>query len=124
MLIEFIKSLFSSHTDDNSNIGVETSRPVRIMVSSDFSRVPGGRSDGDRSGYVFRTTLINPLLNEGKNIEIILDGTYGYASSFLDEVFGGIAKEYGKEVAKNIKIVSEEDPSLITEINMYIDNSY
>ena len=90
-----------------------------ISVSDDFSEAPGARSksDGPDSGQEFYESLLRPKFNEAMSNKIILevdmDGTYGYATSFISESFGTLSKEFGKEIVlKNISIVSNEDIKL------------
>ena len=45
----------------------------------------------------------------------------GFATSFLEEAFGGLARKYGGErCLKRLEFVSDEDPLLIKEITNYI----
>jgi hypothetical protein len=54
-------------------------------------------------------------------IEIDLDGTYGYATSFLEEAFGGLAREFSvEEVTSRIRFISTEEPELVDRIRSYI----
>lgn len=47
----------------------------------------------------------------GQVLEISLDGTSGYASSFLDEAFGNLVYDFSLDKVKSsISIVSEEEP--------------
>ncbi|MBX9944420.1 MAG: STAS-like domain-containing protein [Reyranella sp.] len=64
-----------------------------LYVARDFSKLPAGRyrSDGPHSGEVFREDYLIPNLEKGLVI-VILDGTDGYPSSFLEEAFGGLAR--------------------------------
>ena len=91
----------------------------------DFTRTPGARyiSDGPFSGESFR----NACLKKHFEIEntpkfcINLDGVAGYPASFLEEAFGGLAREFGsKRVLDSLTFVSNNDPSLIDEITNYI----
>lgn len=71
----------------------------KLSVASDFSEFPAGRipEDGPNSGERFREFFLLPLLNESKDkIEINLDDTLGYGSSFLDEAFAGLLRNNGK----------------------------
>lgn len=80
--------------------------------------------EGPFSGEAFREKILRPLFDHfGKfQIEINLDGTNGYPSSFLDEAFGGAAWIWGSDrVLNSIKFVSNEEPLLIEEIKGYID---
>lgn len=102
---------------------------TKINIALDFTRTPGARhrSDGPNSGEEFREKLLEPLFKEGEpkeKIQIFLDGTEGYGTSFLEEAFGGLARIYGKGVCKNsIEFVSTQYSLLIVEINTYIDES-
>ncbi len=103
---------------------------MTLSIVSDFSRTPGFRfySDGPFSGQLFRETKLEPLFEESKNFDTIvinLDGVAGYATSFLEEAFGGLARKYGKEVVLNrLTFISDEDPLLIEEIQNYIRNCH
>lgn len=96
-----------------------------ISVAKQFSRTPGGRTkeDGPFSAEAFRDNLLIPLLNEGQPVTIELDGTLGYASSFLEEVFGGLVRK-GYSPSKLEKLLcfkSEQDMFLVKEIWSYIN---
>lgn len=100
---------------------------IHISIAKDFSVYPGGRddSDGPHNGTRFRTIHIIPHLDAKKNITINFDGTRGYGSSFLEEAFGGLIRlGYSKEtIDKQIKLVSDTRPSIIEEVNQYIDDA-
>lgn len=68
-----------------------------IDISRDFSRVPAGRhrEDGDHSGEEFREVLLAPALREFSSVQVILDNTEGFGSSFLEEAFGGLIRYCG-----------------------------
>lgn len=94
-----------------------------INIAKDFSDSPGARyyDDGDFSGQEFRETILLKYFDSFDEIEINLDGTEGYATSFLEESFGGLARLKGIDlVLKKIKFISEEEPDLIEEIKEYI----
>lgn len=94
-----------------------------INIAKDFSMFPGGRTekDGPNNGQKFRTNFIIPFLKNKEHIIIELDGTRGYDSSFLEEVFGGLIKcGYNEfEIHKYISFVSSRK-GLIKEIESYI----
>ena len=97
-----------------------------INIAEDFTDAPGARyyEDGPHSGQEFREKILEPAFLENDEIIVILDGTEGYATSFLEESFGGLARKYGvKKVLSKIKFVSEEDPLLIDEILGYINET-
>lgn len=96
-----------------------------INIARDFTRTPGARyrSDGPFSGEEFREDKLEPLFNNAdiETIRVELDGTRGYATSFLEEAFGGIARKYGvAQCQERLRIVSDEDALLAEEIQGYI----
>ena len=98
-------------------------KKLTINIAKDFSDCPGARyyEDGDFSGQEFRENFLEKNFKKYELIEINLDGTEGYATSFLEEAFGGLARQYSpEEVLKKIKYISTEEPNLIDEIISYI----
>lgn len=67
-----------------------------ISIANDFSRFPAGRyrTDGPYSGQHFRDDLLQPALKKYDRVIVDLDGTMGFGSSFLEEAFGGLRREY------------------------------
>ena len=67
---------------------------IKVNVANDFTKYPSGRykKNGTTSGEEFRERLLEPHLKAGEKLEISLDGTIGYGSSFLEEAFGGLKK--------------------------------
>jgi hypothetical protein len=69
-----------------------------ISIAKDFSRYPAGRTrrDGEFSAERFREDVLVPALEkaraEGNQVRVVLDGVYGYSSSFLEETFGGLVR--------------------------------
>lgn len=101
---------------------------ICINIAKDFTTTPGGRykSEGDNSGEDFRESLLKPKYLEARKqntqLKVILDGCLGYPSSFLDESFGGLAKELkDKNLIKNIVLVSEDQPGLVEYIAQRIE---
>lgn len=101
-----------------------------IIICESFSRTPGPREkkEGPFSGELFRETILSPAFAEAIEkdycIVVDLDGTTGYGTSFLEEVFGGLVREYSKEeVKKRIKIISEEEDYLHADIEEYIEEA-
>ncbi len=101
---------------------------IEINVARDFSMTPGGRytKDGAFSGEEFREKFLKPkfemAIKNSEQLTINLDGGYGYGSSFLEESFGGLARQLGDRRLLNIMIISEEEPDLVERINEYIRN--
>ncbi|MFI5160800.1 MAG: STAS-like domain-containing protein [Sphingobacteriales bacterium] len=98
-----------------------------LKISSEFSETPGARyyTDGQDSGQEFYEKFLHHAFKEAFEdnsiLTIDLDGTEGYATSFLDEAFMRLTKEFGKnEVLSHIKIISTEEPDWISEIDSYI----
>ena len=101
---------------------------MTIRIATDFSRFPTGRylSDGTYSGEGFMREKLIPALQNGGKVQIILDGTMGYGSSFLEEAFGGLVrlKQWSLEdLLTKIEIVSDEEPNLIHEIHSYMEDA-
>ena len=97
----------------------------KISVCENFSPFPGARHriNGPYSGEEFRETLLEPLFEDKtvENIEVDLDGVDGYATSFLEETFGGLVRKYGHhEVKERLTIKSEEDQSLKPLVSKYM----
>lgn len=98
-----------------------------LKISRDFSETPGARyySDGNFSGQEFYEKILRrafkEALSDDSKLVIDLDGTEGYATSFLDETFMRLTKEFGKDtVLKNIELISIEEPDWVDEITSYI----
>jgi hypothetical protein len=100
-----------------------------INIAKQFTETPGARykTDGPFSGQLFREQFLEPLFRDAEDqspITIVLDGTAGYGTSFLEEAFGGLARDYGKErCLRRLQFVSSDEPLLIDEIKGYINES-
>ena len=85
-----------------------------ITIGTDYTSVPGGRyiKHGEFSGEHFRETVLVPALRQCDRVEVFLDGTKSYMSSFLEEAFGGLIRERGYkfEDLKNRLSVVSRDP--------------
>lgn len=102
---------------------------IKVSIASDFSQTPGPRyiKEGGFSAELFLEKVLEDkfkeAIRENKKILVDLDGTLGYATSFLEETFGGLARKYGSEkVEKIISFKSQEEPWLIDDIQSYIDD--
>lgn len=101
-----------------------------INVATDFSDVPGPRSrdEGTFSGEQFLEDLLLPQFKlavaGNQKLCINLDGTEGYATSFLESAFGGLTRLYNPDFVLSIlEFVSDEEPYLVEEITIYISEA-
>lgn len=95
-----------------------------LRVERHFSQTPGGRrrEEGPNSGQAFLEVCLLPALQKYPHVTVDLDGTYGYSTGFLEESFGGLARELGaSEVRKRVALKSEEEPHLVQEVWGYVD---
>lgn len=102
----------------------------RIKISVDFTSTPGPRSsdEGEFSGEEFLEKILDPkfvaTVQEGGVLIVDFDGAEGYATSFLEASFGGLARKHGAdEVLKILELKSSEDPYLIEEVVEYINDT-
>jgi|SRR5580658_1848296 hypothetical protein len=100
---------------------------MQLSVARDFSETPGprARDEGDFSGEQFLEEFLLPrfkqALSEKDTLTIDLDGTEGYATSFLEASFGGLARLFEPaDIQRVIILKSDDEPLLIEEITKYI----
>ncbi len=84
-----------------------------IDIGQDFSDVPSGRfpEDGEYNGQRFRQELLVPALRRSERVNVDIDHTEGYGSSFLEEAFGGLIRCEGftkKELDTKLVIMSNQ----------------
>ncbi len=103
---------------------------MKINLAKEFSEIPGPRqkNEGPNSGEEFLERILQPAYDaavaEGVQLFIDLDGTEGYATSFLESAFGSLARIYGPDaVLKRLEFKSDEEPYLIDEIKIYISEA-
>jgi hypothetical protein len=103
---------------------------LKIIIAKDFSPTPGARyyTDGPFSGEEFYDKLLSVKFNEalesGRKLVVDLDGTEGYATSFLDEAFRRLAKHFSiNTVMQNLEIISTEEPDWREEVFSYIEGA-
>jgi len=96
---------------------------IEIKISNDFTKTPGARyyTDGPNSGEEFYDKLLKAkyleAIGKGVKLTVDLDGTDGYASSFLNEAFSRLGNEFGaEEVNRNLIIISNEVPKYIKKV--------
>src|SRR4051812_18103321 len=102
---------------------------MQIDIRRDFAAAPGPRyrTEGKHSGEEFRQDLLVKALQDamkaGGKLIIDLDGTAGYATSFLEESFGGLIREEGysmQQLESVLEFRSTEEPQLLDEILRYM----
>lgn len=104
-----------------------------VKIATDFSRTPGVRyeSEGEFSGEKFRKEVLLPKFIEAQKqkvkLEVVLDGTAGLGTSFLEESFGGLIREDGVDyhvLIGTLIFISNENPDYIEEIKEYMKEAY
>jgi len=90
----------------------------KISVLENFTEYPALRhcSISDYSGEEFYHKVLNDAFvkayNSGAKLLVDLDGTAGYASSFLDEAFGNLIYDFSLKIVKGSVIIkSDQEPS-------------
>lgn len=93
---------------------------IVINIAKDFSEYPGPRyiQQGESSGEAFYVNLLNPTfadcIRNSKSLELNLDSSAGYATSFLDEALGELVFDFTEKVVRErLVIKSEEEPEWI-----------
>ena len=105
---------------------------MTYVIATEYSKHPSARyeDEGTFGGEQLRI-IIAPLLRAAiqnkEKFQLVLDGTSGYGTSFLEEVFGGLIR--GEHIAYDdiksyLVIISAEEPELIDEINQYLDDAH
>jgi hypothetical protein len=101
-----------------------------LSISNDFTNAPGARNidEGPFSGEQFLKNVLQPeflkAIEGNYTLLIDLDNTEGYATSFLEEAFGGLARLHTKsKVLSKLEFKSDDEPLLIDEIKMYISEA-
>jgi hypothetical protein len=95
-------------------VSTEKDETLRIV---EWTRTPGPREikQGEWSAERYNQEILRPafdrVLKSGGVLTVDMDGTAGYLPSFVDETFGGLARDFGTEtVIKHLKIVYNDDP--------------
>ena len=95
-------------------------------MAEQYTSNPGPRyiSQGPNSGEDFRESVLKPFFkNKTRNEKLIinLDGLNGYPSSFFEEAFGGIARDFSVEDTLNaLDFECNDNPIFIEDIKSYI----
>lgn len=86
-----------------------------IDIGRDFSSVPAGRhdEDGEYNGERFRNEVLAPALAKYSNVEVVIDNTEGFGSSFLEEAFGGLVRvnNFTSEYLSDHLVIEAKKPS-------------
>jgi hypothetical protein len=87
------------------------------LLIAEYSEYPGPRycNQGSFSGEHFYHTALNESFGNAflgdAILTIDLDGTAGYASSFLDEAFGSLIFDFSLAIVKDhLRIISKQEP--------------
>jgi hypothetical protein len=103
---------------------------IELNIAREFSETPGPRSrdEGEFSGDQFLDELLEPRFIEARDshqmLIVDLDGTVGYATSFLESAFGGLARKYGpSDVLRILDLTCKDEPSLVEEVKRYIKDA-
>ena len=105
---------------------------IVISIGKDFSEYPAGRTrrDGENSAQRFREDVLVPALRKaiagGGRVVVKLDGVFAYSSSFLEEAFGGLARNHGftSQQLRGSLLVTTDDPlyaSVALDANQYLN---
>lgn len=123
-------------------ISIETQKNDKPLLSTDnltpsvlkvkqSIRIPGGRyidnncKDGWISGEEFRDLFLIPNLEIFGETIVDLDGTLGYGSDWLEEVFGGLVREFvygGIPLMSNLDITARKELALFVMENIKSDD--
>lgn len=100
---------------------------TELTIAKEFSFTPGPRlrAEGEFSGQAFLEELLRPrfenAMKSGAKLVVNLDGVAGYPSSFLEQAFGGLAREFGSEtVLSHLELVCTDEPYITDQITKYI----
>ena len=103
---------------------------LKIIIAKDFSETPGARHyyEGEFSGEQFREEVLIPYylkaIENSEKLVIDLDGCYGFATSFLEESFGGLVRKLKqKGTLKNMQIICTDDFTLVKLIEEYVKDA-
>lgn len=98
-----------------------------LNIAREFTDTPGPRyrSEGNHSGQQFLEELLRPrflsALEANAVLHVNLDGAVGYPTSFLEEAFGGLAREFGSDkVQRILEITCNDEPYLSEQIRKYV----
>jgi hypothetical protein len=90
--------------------------PNRTIRIADWTKTPGARLivHGPWSAELYRQEILENAFKEavadGSTLTIDLDGVSGYIPSFIEEIFGGLARDYTTSVVeRHLNVVCTDD---------------
>lgn len=90
---------------------------------ADFSLRPGpryceqGKFSGEEFYDHFLKSWFEEAINSNSSLEVILDGTDGYLTSFIDESFGRLVFDFGlNEVKSRLIVISKLEPEWLNRL--------
>lgn len=102
---------------------------MKIIRVADYTLTPGARypEDGPYSGQEYREMHLVPAFTaavaNGDILVVDMDGPHGYATSFLEEAFGGLARAFGAQIVlQHLRVKCQQIPRLRQEIRQYISD--
>lgn len=111
---------------------MKAANKLTLNIAKEFSTTPGSRKIKESvfSGEKLRSEILFPLvkkaMTENSKIEINLDGTAGFGTSFLEEAFGGLIRENKldyNDLSKRLSFISTEEEYLVDDILKYMQDA-
>ena len=103
---------------------------MNLSIAKEFTDTPGPRTrdEGDYSGELFLDEFLRPryeaAIAGNDTLLVDLDGTEGYATSFLEASFGGLARIFeAHDILRVLRFKTDDEPALIAEITKYIKDA-
>jgi hypothetical protein len=90
-----------------------------IIIADDFSDAPGARyiKDGPDSGELFYERLLKPkfknAIESKSKLLVDMDGTFGYATSFISEAFGHLSRDFTSEQVLQVLVIKSEEDEVV-----------
>ena len=105
-------------TKQTAEAAARPTEPLTLKVSEAFTTLPGPRyrRQGPGSGEELREEHLGPLYErarrERRRLLVDLDGSeFGYPIGFIEEAFGGLAREHGAaEVLETVEVRCADVP--------------
>lgn len=100
---------------------------ITLSIVKEFSKTPGFRyrtQSPTTSGEQFRDDLLEPkyleALKNHDKLQVVLDGTDGYLTSFIEEAFGGLQRKHpSNNILDVIEIISNDEKHWVDTIKRY-----